>query len=71
MAVYQNRTIGVCKRQGIARNLNVTGIVYTKLYRFMELFTSYSSRLCSDDDVKWEAFWNITKRRDGPSVETN
>ena len=71
MAVYQNRTIGVCKWQGIAPNLNVTGIVYTKLYRFIDLVNSYSSRLCSDDDVEGEAFWNITKRRDGPSVETN
>jgi hypothetical protein len=69
MAVYQNKTIGLCKWQGIARNLNLIGMVYTKLYRFIDLVNSYSSRLCSDD-VKGEAFWNITKRRDGPSVET-
>jgi len=60
----------LCKWQGIARNLNVIGIVYTKLYRFIELVTSHSSRLRSDDDVKGEPFWKTTKS-DGPSVETN
>jgi len=71
MAVHQNRTISVCKWQGIARNLNVIGIVYIKSFCFIEIVTSYSSRLCSDGDVKVEAFCNVMKCRDGPSVETN
>jgi hypothetical protein len=52
-------------------NLNIIGVVYLKVYSFIELVISHSSCLCCDDDVRGEVFLKMAKRREGPSVGTN